>query len=147
MTVRHLEGATICLDTSVVIRFFGPEAGRARTVDRLRGAIERGRVRAELSAVVVAETLVRPLRNRQLDQVSMIKGFFLSEPFLSIRPVDWDVADGAALIRARHGLQLADAVIVASAANRDLLVSEDRRLLAVAVAEGVRAAALEDLAA
>ena len=76
------------------------------------------------------------------EQLVAIQTFLLSTPSVTLVPVDWIVAYKAARLRAAHGIQLPDALIIASALGCDAFASADKRALAVAEAEGLATLAL-----
>ena len=80
-----------------------------------------------VSTVVVAEVLVKPLRER--DELALEKAelFFRYAPNLIVRSFDRTIARWAALVRAASRLALPDAIIVATALEErcDVLIGND----------------------
>ena len=80
-----------------------------------------------LSAVTEAELLVRPYRDDNLDALERIGGLLDSEG-ITVTPVSRRIARRSAVLRARHGLHTADAIIVATAIETecDAIVGNDK---------------------
>jgi uncharacterized protein len=121
-------GRSVLVDTSVVLAYVG---GAEVTSDLARQLFDAfaatGRNPTSLSAVTVAELLVRPFR-RGPTAVSTVEGFLRHFGDLRLVDVTYAVAREAARIRAATDLPMPDALIVASASmtDTDLLVTNDR---------------------
>ena len=121
-------GRTVFVDTSVVLAYV---VGSEATSDLARQLFDAfaatGRNPVAVSAVTVAELLVRPFR-RGSSAVATAEGFL--RHFGDLRTVDvtYAVAREAARIRAATDLPMPDALIVASAVvtDADVLVTNDR---------------------
>ena len=81
-----------------------------------------------VSAVTEAELLVRPYRDDDLEALERISGLLATEGF-DVVAVDRKIGRLSAVLRARHGLQTADAIIVATAieAGCDTIVGNDKK--------------------
>lgn len=66
----------------------------------------------------MAELLVQPYRNANLDQVNQFYGLLTTYPHLEWIPPDLEIADVAARFRAEHHMRLPDALRAATAAGR-----------------------------
>lgn len=108
-------GATLLLDTSVLIAYFDrteqTSVVAAAVVEDFIGA---GRNRALVSMATVTELLVRPLRVPDVVLAGRILEFLTHFPNLKLGVIDLPVAREAALLRARLGLGASDALIVAT---------------------------------
>jgi predicted nucleic acid-binding protein len=106
--------------------------------------VEEGAVQAIVSTINELEVLVKPLRARDRRALTRAVLFFRRTPNLLVRPVDRVVARRAADVRARTGLAVPDAVIVATSLEErcDALIGNDARMAARAV--GVPYLYLED---
>jgi predicted nucleic acid-binding protein len=130
----------LLIDSSVVLAYLaGSEGSSLDAVDLFDGAIATGRNPASISAITVAEILVRPYRSGTA-AVATIEGFLAHLDVMRIVAIDADVARQAARIRAATNLPMPDAVIVASAVitNADVIVTSDRtwrRRLAASIGE------------
>jgi predicted nucleic acid-binding protein len=80
-----------------------------------------------LSVISEAEMLVKPVRERDVHQMERIDALFQGPEHVEVRAVDRKLARRAAVLRARLGLRLDDAFIVATAieAGCDAVVGND----------------------
>jgi len=117
------------LDTSVVIAYLD-RRDRASPVASgvVDGLVRPGRNPGLISVVTVAEVLVGPARSGDHALHAEIAEFLTQLPGLRIHDIDLRIAQGAATIRARYRLRLADALIIATgiAAGAGRIVSNDR---------------------
>lgn len=121
-------GASLLIDTSVVIAYLaGTEDISPLAVDLFDGLVATGRNPATLSAVTVAEILVRPF-DRGSAALANIEGFLRHFGDLRLLPTDYHVAREGARLRALTGLPMPDALIVASAVvgGCDVVITNDR---------------------
>ena len=109
---------------------FGEQAGV------LLAAAERGQCRLVTSVLSLLEVLVIPKRHGMADLCRRYREMFSSFPNLSVRPVDDQVAEIAADLRAAFAIRTPDALHLATAlhARADGFVSEDRGLRRVSAA-------------
>jgi len=120
-------GQSILVDTSVVLAYLtGGEKATELATRLFDSFVATGRNTAALSAITVAEILVRPFR-RGSAAVATAEGFLRHFGDLRLIDVTYDVAREGARIRAETELPMPDALIVASAsvAEIDLLVTND----------------------
>ncbi len=128
---RWLEDVTayrrIALDTNLVIYHLEGRAIYNALAQHLLYLMERGLVVALVSTVVVAEVLVKPLREQNRVILDRAELFFRESPNLVVRNFDRSIANRAAQVRAATRLSLADAVIVATALEErcDELIGND----------------------
>ena len=121
-------GRAVLVDTSIVLSYIG---GREATSDLARRLFDAfaatGRNPVAISAVTVAETLVRPFRHSPA-AVATADGFLRHFGEMRIVDVTYAVAREAARIRAVTDLAMPDALIVASAvvADVDAVITNDR---------------------
>lgn len=105
---------------------------------------ERGEGRGVASVLVVAETLVGPLRagtgERAMDAVQWLSGL----PGLELVPVSLDIGIRAAEVRARFGFPMANSLHAATALvqGADTFLTNDRGFARLG---GVRSIVLDDL--
>ena len=128
LTSAIAPGRTILVDTSVVLAYLaGGEKATHLAVQLFDAFVATGRNTAALSAVTVAEILVRPFR-RGPAAVATAEGFLRHFGDLRLIDVTYDIAREGARIRAQTDLPMPDALIVASAsvAEIDVLVTNDR---------------------
>jgi predicted nucleic acid-binding protein len=125
---RLAGGTSVLIDTSVVLAYLaGGEPASQEAEELFDGLVATGRNPASLSAVTVAEILIRPFRTGA-PAVAIAEGFLRHFADLQIVPVDYEVAREAARIRAAASLPMPDALIVASAlvGEANVLITTDR---------------------
>lgn len=101
--------------------------------DLLEPAFEllaRHRLNAITSTIALAEILTKPLAERNFGLVDEIKFTLKSFSTLTLLAIDEKLAEVAALIRARHGIRLPDALQIAAAIHGEatLFITNDKRL-------------------
>jgi predicted nucleic acid-binding protein len=119
----------ILLDTSVILAYLNArETVSPVATVVIDEFVRTGRNRATISAVSVAETLVRPFASGAA-AVALVEGFLLHFPNLKILGVDYDVARQAGRLRAVSGLKTPDGLVVATAlsAGIPVVVANDAR--------------------
>ncbi|HUE75599.1 MAG TPA: PIN domain-containing protein [Chloroflexota bacterium] len=122
----------IVLDTASLIYFIeGVEPYTELTATLFR-QIETGAIEAIVPAIVEVELLVKPIRDRNeglLQSISIIVDGF---PNLQVMPLTRSIGQLAARIRADQNVPIADAIILATAANEgcDAVIGNDSRLVA-----------------
>jgi predicted nucleic acid-binding protein len=122
-------GHSLLVDTSVVLSYLaGSERVSPLAAELFDACTSTGRNPTALSAVTVAEILVRPFRTSPA-VVATAEGFLRHFGDLRLVDVTYAVAREAARIRALTDLAMPDAFIAASAsiAEIDILVTNDRR--------------------
>ena len=119
----------ILLDTSVILAYLNArEAVSPAATVVIDEFVRTGRNRATISAVSVAETLVRPFA-AGATAVALVEGFLLHFPNLTILGADDEVAREAGRLRALGGLKTPDALVIATAlsAGITIVVANDAR--------------------
>jgi predicted nucleic acid-binding protein len=122
----------VALDTNVLIYFFEGIEPQASRAEKVLQAIMKGKDEGVLSTVSVAEVLTgfylsgddsKAVKAKSLLGDLTLNGF-------KIAPVTFEVADLAAILRARRGGKLPDALIVATAIREgaDVVYSQDKDL-------------------
>jgi predicted nucleic acid-binding protein len=125
---RSLAGVTnIALDTSIFIAAADASDERSSCAAWLTDAIERGRFQCTLSVVTAAELMVGGFR-KSVEDGAARRAHLSNYPNLTIVPLSFDVATGAAHLRATTKLELPDAIVLATAidAGCDAIVHGDR---------------------
>jgi predicted nucleic acid-binding protein len=119
------EGALLLLDSPPIIYVLEAHPELAPRFTTLFQAHAAGRVRFAVTTLGIAEVLAGPLRARDDALARRYRAVFES---WQIVPLDLDIAETAARLRASFGLKLADAVQAASALaiNAAALVTHDR---------------------
>jgi predicted nucleic acid-binding protein len=126
LTLQGLrEGALLLVDSAPIIYTLEDHPRLAARFRPLFEAHAAGSVRFAVSAVTIAEVLTGPL---QAGDEALARRYRALFETWRIVPLDADVAEGAARLRAAYRLKLPDAVQAASALaiNADALVTHDR---------------------
>jgi predicted nucleic acid-binding protein len=115
----------VLVDSAPIIYFLENHPRHASRFQPLFEAHERGRLRFAVTAITVAEVLTGPLRAG--DEALARRYRAMLEHWQPV-PVDIDIIESAARLRASLRLKLADAIQVASALaiNAAALVTYDR---------------------
>jgi predicted nucleic acid-binding protein len=117
----------ISLDTNVFIAIKNKEDD-SQYCERILDAIEDKEIEGVISTIVIAETLVGFYYNKEEKEAE----HFLVQVLQSyyVLPVDVQVSEKAAKLRAQQGIKLPDAVIIATAmiTNADYLITKDDTL-------------------
>lgn len=121
----------VALDTNVVIYALENVAPYRELAQHLLRLMERGLMIGSVSAIVEAEVMVKPLRNRDWVTLDKLELFFGNSPNLIVKSLDRAIAKRAALVRANSRLALPDAIIVATALEDrcEVLVGNDSAML------------------
>jgi predicted nucleic acid-binding protein len=112
---RLSPGQVVGLDTLVFIYHFEDNRSYAPLTQVVFESIEAGDVESVVSTVTVAEVLTGARKVGNATLVLQYRALFHSFPHLSVVPVDMQVAETAADLRARHNIAMPDALSIASA--------------------------------
>jgi predicted nucleic acid-binding protein len=120
----------IALDTAPFIYFIEDAAPYAALIEPAFTLLENHKLRAVTSVITLAEILTKPLAEKKFSLVDEIKFALKTFTLLSIVPIDERLAEAAALMRARYGMRLPDALQIAAAIQSEatLFVTNDKRL-------------------
>lgn len=105
----------IGFDTNVLIYALEGSTRYAQLMADILAMMQQGELYGVVSTIVEVELLVRPLRERSQTALDQVELLLQKTPNLFIRPVDRAIARRAADVRARTGLRIPDAIIVATA--------------------------------
>ena len=103
------------LDTGPLIYYIEEHPTFLPRVAPFFEAAERGEFRVVTSLVTLIEVLVHPLREGQQDLAQQYRDVLLLSANLTPVPLDEQIAEQAAELRARHKLRTPDAIQVATA--------------------------------
>lgn len=117
----------VSFDTNALIYFLNSEEPHASLVRELLEDVRFGKRIGVLSVITEIELLVRPLRDGTWHDVERVR-VLLDAPGLAVVELDREIASLAAEIRARTGLRLPDATVVATAqvTGCDAVIGNDR---------------------
>jgi predicted nucleic acid-binding protein len=102
-----------------------------------------GRLRIVCSELVVLETLVKPLREKDDVLTESLRSLLLDSREIELIPIDVTILERAALLRARYGLKTPDALHAATALDAGVasIVTNDPVFRRV---EGLKVAVLSE---
>ena len=117
-------------DTAPLIYYIEDVDPYADLLDPVFELLGGHRLNAITSTIALAEILTKPLADKNFGLVDEIKFTLKSFSTLRMVAVDEKLAEAAALIRARHGVRLPDALQVAAAiyGEATLFITNDKRL-------------------
>ena len=121
---------TVGLDTAPFIYFIEDVAPYADLLEPVFDRLENHALRAVTSTITLAEILTKPLSDKNFGLVDEIKFTLRTFSMLSMVAIDEKLAEAAALIRARYGFRLPDALQIAAAIDGEatLFITNDGRL-------------------
>jgi predicted nucleic acid-binding protein len=126
------DGATVLVDTNPIIYLFegSPLVARFRA---LFADIDRGRIRALVTPITVAEIVSGPLKAGKDALAERYRRAITDNEGWTIRDIDADIAMLAARLRLQHKLKLPDALQLAAAVSEGCyaLVTHDRDFASV----------------
>jgi predicted nucleic acid-binding protein len=113
--VAELAGvARVGIDSAVLIYHLEDIEPYSELTEAALGTIAAGRPAAVVSTISLAEVLVKPYRDRQPARIAAIEGFVTSMPNTSVLAPSLTAAKDAARLRAKYGIRLPDALLVAT---------------------------------
>ena len=118
----------VCLDTNVFIAVKNKEEDFEFCI-KILDAIEEKYIEGSISTIVIAEVLVGfYIKNEKIEANRFLNSAILH---FDIIPVNIDITQKAAQIRARYGIKLPDAIITASTinSNSDYFITFNRTML------------------
>ncbi len=128
----NLRGCSkIALDTNAIIYYVEQVDPYHELVQGIVEQMAQGVVVCVTSAIAEAEALVKPLREEDRSIKQEYESFFAESSNLLVMDVSRETGRHAAEIRARVGLRLPDAIVVATAleSDCDALVGNDKGML------------------
>jgi len=128
--IDRLGSGPVGLDTAIFVYWIEENPFFLSQVEPLFAAIDRGRISAVTSQLTLLETLVVPLREKDLLLAERYETILSGSRGLSLLPIDLDILRAAAQIRAATSARTPDAIQLATAlaAGCTALVTGDRRI-------------------
>jgi predicted nucleic acid-binding protein len=120
----------IGLDTAPFIYYVEDVAPYADLLDPVFSLLENHALCAVTSTVTLAEILTKPFSDKNFSLADEIKFTLNSFSSLAVAAIDENVAEAAALIRARYAIRLPDAMQLATAIHGEatLFLTNDKRM-------------------
>lgn len=107
--------SSVFLDSMAFIYFIEEDERYLPTVQPLFEMVERGKLAALSSYVSLLEVLIQPLKQQRLDIVRQYKEILCDPRIITLLPIDAEVAEKAARIRAQYAFRVPDAIQLACA--------------------------------
>jgi predicted nucleic acid-binding protein len=128
LIARH-RGQTIYFDTNIFIYVLNASVTYAQPCIELLQACSRQTVHGVTGDVTLAELLVKPLVLNDAAGVAAVRELLIEDGAITLIGHSRKVFEQAALVRARHGLKMVDALQLATAieAGARCFVSNDRQ--------------------
>lgn len=128
--VDALSKQTVYLDTNIWIYALEAYPEFVSPLTELFRAIDRGELRAVTSELTLAEVLIKPIFDQNIQRQTVYKQTLRSAAFLAVLPVDREILIQAATLRAESQLKLPDAIHVATAFSTgcSVFLTNDQRL-------------------
>jgi len=127
---RLRRNARVCVDSMTFIYFIEAHQQYLPVVRDLFWMIDQGMINAFSSYLTLLEVLVQPLKENRVDLVNEYKSILLSASGFQLLPINGDIAERGAEIRARYGFRTPDALQLATALcnGAGAFVTNDTRL-------------------
>jgi predicted nucleic acid-binding protein len=127
--VRRLRGQRVYLDTNIFICVLNQTPDLAGPSTALLQACADREILGQTGHLTLAELLVKPLQANDAAAVSVVKQLLVDDGVVELLEHDRRCFEDAALLRARHGMKMAEALHLATAtrAGAACLVTNDRR--------------------
>lgn len=113
--VDALRGKVVALDTAPLIYFIEGHPAYAAKPRAFFAAAERGELRIVTSLITLLEVLVHPLRDGREDLAREYRQILLNSNGISVLPLDPEIVEIAARLRALHNAKTPDAIQLATA--------------------------------
>ena len=120
----------VAIDTGPLIYFIEDVAPYADLLEPAFELLSTHRFRVVTSTIALAEILTKPLAEKKYGLVDEIKFTLKSFSTVTMFAIDENLAEAAALVRARYAIRLADALQLAAAIQGEatLFITNDKRL-------------------
>jgi predicted nucleic acid-binding protein len=122
--------ARLGIDTAPIIYFIEAHHRYEAIVTPIFKLVADGRLIGITSAITLTEVLVQPFMSANVRLQQEYRDILLYSPNFEVVPIDLDVAERAADLRARYGLRTPDALQIAAALSSgcEAFVTNDSKL-------------------
>lgn len=137
-------GNSVYLDTNIVVYAVEGFREHESIIREILGAMDDGTIVAVTSELTLAEVLIKPIQDEDLNLQKAYRAFLEPSTALALAPVTLEVLLNAAAIRAATLVKLPDAIQLATAQsmNCDSFLTNDK---AIKAAEGINIRLLSEL--
>ncbi len=118
----------VFLDSNIFIYFFEGRNEFVAKAEKLISGLESSGQESVTSVITLAETLVKPMRDGNLELVEKYKQVFLYFPGLKVEVIDEKAAIKASEFRAKYGFRLMDSLQLSTAIHNrcDIFWTNDK---------------------
>lgn len=113
--LKRIQGATVGIDTAPLIYFIEEHPKYLNLLDAFFLAAKEHKISLVTSTLTITEVLVHPLIKGNMGLVNEYKSILLSADGLEIVPINNEVAETAAGLRAKYNISTPDALQIAAA--------------------------------
>lgn len=141
------ENSLVLLDTNCFIYFFEDNETYAQKLEDIFNNIQEGKNKAIMSVLSLMEILVLPKKQGNVFLENRYKLMLTNYPNLKIIDVDFNIADTAAMLRAKYSIKAPDSIIIATALQTKAryVITNDIRLKNVCEKENIEAITLDEI--
>jgi predicted nucleic acid-binding protein len=120
--------SSVALDTDALIYFVEEHQLYRPVIEPVIVLVSQGHVRAHISVINLLEVLVQPLRLGRYELTASYRQRLTNPDDFVLHSVTTEIAERAAAIRAEFRIEVADAIVAASAieAGCDYLITNNR---------------------
>ena len=125
-----MNGTRVCIDTNVFLNVLNKEKAYLSYSREVLLAISRGDLEAIIPTLVISEVLTGFYIEKRKTDAEEFLAAIVTHEHMKVIPLSMDIAVSSAIVRAKTGLKLPDAMILATAIeNRtNYIVSNDENL-------------------
>lgn len=138
--LARMAGKRVYIDTNILIYFFNKDPQCFPLVAPFLAACAGRSILGIVSELVVAEILVQPYREKNVDAIAQIKRFFGQKDFLHVSGHEEGFIGESAILAGERSMKLLDAMhFQAALANRcDFLITHDGNFKSTTVMEVIQ---------
>lgn len=128
--MEDIGSGPVCLDTCLFIYFIEENKRYLKVIEPIFLALDEGHIHGVTSGISLLETLVIPLRVKDIKLADQYEKLFSESYGLTLVNLDVDILRRAAALRADFGIKTPDALQIAAAlqTNCKAFITNDRRL-------------------
>lgn len=127
---RLTRNGSVCIDSVTFIYFIEENKKYFSVVRDIFCLVDEGKIKAFSSYLTLLEVLVRPLRQQRLDLVNKYKEILSTAKGFTLFPINGEIAEQGARIRALYNFRVPDAIQLATALcqGAGAFVTNDKKL-------------------
>jgi len=127
---RLKQNHSVCVDSMILIYFIEEDPRYLQVVRELFRLVEEGKIHAFSSYLTLLEVLVQPLKKQRRDLVNKYKEILSNARGFRLFPVNGEIAEQGARIRAWYKFKVPDAIQLATALcqGAGVFVTNDKQL-------------------